>query len=89
MGNMNCKIHKVLDDNLFMKKNLKRFARLTKREKQIIALVAQGYSNPDISDLLFISRHTVEKHRKNIKSKVEIKNTAELIRFAIVFDLIE
>ncbi len=89
MGNMSSKINKALDDNLFMKKNLMKFAQLTKREKQIITLVAQGYSNPDISEILFISRHTVEKHRKNIKYKVETKSTAELIRFAIAFDLVD
>jgi DNA-binding CsgD family transcriptional regulator len=88
MGDMTNKISRVLDENLYMKKNFRKFAHLTKREKEILTLIAQGYQNPDISEMLFISRHTVEKHRKNLKAKIECDNYSELIRFAQSFDMI-
>lgn len=89
MGDMTSKITRALDENQYMKKHFKKFAQLTKREKEILTLVAEGYNNPNIADLLYISRHTVEKHRKNILAKIECKSFAELIRFAIAFDLIK
>jgi DNA-binding CsgD family transcriptional regulator len=71
-----------------MKNNFQIFSDLTRREKEIISLLAQGYDNPTIADKLFISRYTVEQHRKNIRSKTGFKRLAEIIRFAITFDLV-
>ncbi|MFP4024563.1 MAG: helix-turn-helix transcriptional regulator [Thiohalospira sp.] len=88
MGNMNCKIKRVLEENLYMKKNFKRFAALTKREKEVLSLVAVGKESKEISEMLFISRYTVEQHRKNIARKIEHRNFTELIQFAMAFDLI-
>ncbi len=88
MGQVNQKIHRVLEENLYMKKNFNRFAALTKREKEILSLVATGKESKCIAEELYISRHTVEQHRKNITKKVEHRNFAELIRFAIAFDLV-
>ena len=88
MGSMAKKINRVLDENYYMKKNFKKFAALTKREKEILSLLAQGYNNPSIADILFISRYTVEQHRKNLNAKIACKNFSELIRFAMAFDLI-
>ncbi len=56
---------------------------LTPREREVVKLVAEGKSNKDISDLLFISTRTVENHRANIMMKLKIKKTADLIRYAI------
>ena len=56
---------------------------LTKREKEILKLVAEGYTNPQISQQLFISVDTVDTHRKNLYTKLNIKNTALLVRYAI------
>jgi DNA-binding CsgD family transcriptional regulator len=88
MGDMAGKVNRVLEENEFMKKNFKKFALLTKREKEILQLVAQGNNNPSIAEMLFISRHTVEQHRKNINSKIQCKNFAELVQFAVAFDMI-
>ncbi len=88
MGNMSQKVNRILDENIYMKKNFKKFSVLTRREKEIITLLAQGYDNPAIAEHLFISRYTVEQHRKNIRSKTGFKSLAEIIRFAITFDLI-
>ena len=56
---------------------------LTKRERQIIKLIAEGESNNSIAALLSISRKTVEKHRSNIMKKLDLHNTATLTKYAI------
>ncbi|MEW7279421.1 response regulator transcription factor [Aquimarina sp. 2201CG1-2-11] len=56
---------------------------LTKREKQITALIAQEYTVDEIAKTLFVSRHTVETHKKNIFLKLQVKSNAGLIKKAI------
>lgn len=56
---------------------------LTQREAEILRLVAEGLSNKEISQRLFISHRTVDTHRTNIMRKAEVSNVAGLIRFAI------
>ena len=56
---------------------------LTKRERQIIKLIAEGESNSAIAALLSISSKTVEKHRSNIMKKLGLHNTASLTKYAI------
>lgn len=55
---------------------------LSDRELEIITLVAQGISNQEIGEKLFISPHTVKTHRKNINFKLNIHNATKLIIFA-------
>jgi DNA-binding NarL/FixJ family response regulator len=57
--------------------------RLTNRERQVLKLIAEGKSNKEISDLLFISIRTVERHRANLMGKLDLKNTADLVKYAI------
>ena len=56
---------------------------LTPRERQVLKLVAEGRTSRDIADLLSISTRTVEHHRANLLKKLNIKNTADLIKYAI------
>lgn len=56
---------------------------LTKRELQIINMLANGMSTKIIADKLFISKHTVETHRVNIMNKMDADNTAQLIKKGI------
>ena len=65
-----------------------RQGKLSKRETQILALIAQGYTNQRIADVLCISPRTVETHRARITSKLGIRNRAQLIRYAIEHNLI-
>lgn len=60
-----------------------RYSLLTMREKQILTLIAQGKTSKQISQEFNISKWTVDKHRSNIKEKLEIKNFAGIIRYAI------
>lgn len=55
---------------------------LSKREQEVLKMIAEGKKSAEIASLLFISINTVDTHRKNILAKCEVKNTAELISFA-------
>jgi DNA-binding NarL/FixJ family response regulator len=61
---------------------------LTKREKEILAHIAEGLTNNQIAEKLFISPLTVDSHRKNLLTKLNVNNTASLIRFAMEHGLI-
>lgn len=56
---------------------------LTKREQEVLALVASGKSNKEVADDLFISMKTVDTHKNHILDKLGLKNTAELVKYAI------
>jgi len=56
---------------------------LTRREKEIISLIADSNTNKQISEKLFISLRTVETHRKNLMQKLKVKNVVALIRYAL------
>ncbi len=58
-------------------------ASLTEREIEILKLIAEGFSNKEIGDKLFISHRTVDTHRTNLMKKLEVNNIAGLIRYAI------
>ena len=56
---------------------------LTVRERQVLKLIAESKSSKEIGDLLFISVRTVERHRANIMDKLNLKKTADLVKYAI------
>lgn len=61
---------------------------LTRREKQILAMIARGMTNKEVAHDLEISIHTVENHRANLSEKLGSKNVASLVQFAIQKGLI-
>lgn len=58
-------------------------SNLSKRELEVLSLIAEGLTNAEIADKLFTSRRTIETHRQNIIEKTQAKNTAALIKFAV------
>ncbi|MDX1640116.1 MAG: response regulator transcription factor [Balneolaceae bacterium] len=56
---------------------------ITNREREIMKLIVKGYTSAEIANQLFISPRTVETHRSNLMNKLELKNTAALVRFAM------
>jgi len=62
---------------------------ITKRELEILKLFAEGLTNKEIADKLFISIRTVESHKNNIMQKLELKTTVELVKYAIRNNIIE
>ncbi len=61
---------------------------LTERELDVIKLFAEGLSYNEIAEQLFISKRTVETHKKNILEKLELKSTVDLVKYAIVNGII-
>ncbi|MBK9108961.1 MAG: response regulator transcription factor [Saprospiraceae bacterium] len=85
------KLTDVNRKNVQSKLNINRFNaahQLTKREKEILDLVAKGKSNKDIAALLFISKDTVSAHRKSLMRKLNVKNASGLIKAAYEFNLL-
>ncbi len=62
---------------------------LTSREKEIIQLIGEGLNTNEIGERLFLSAHTVNTHRKNILSKLNVKNSVGMIRFGIQTGIIK
>jgi DNA-binding NarL/FixJ family response regulator len=62
---------------------------LSARERQVLQLVAEGKSTKEVAAVLFISHKTVESHRQRIMSKLDIHETASLVRYAIRSGLIQ
>jgi len=56
---------------------------LSKRERQVFKLIAEGHTNKQISEVLFISLRTVHRHRDNIRKKLNLSRTADLVKYAI------
>ncbi len=56
---------------------------LSNREIEIVKLIAEGFTNKEIADKLFLSNHTIITHRKNIMSKIGVKNTAGIVVYAV------
>jgi DNA-binding NarL/FixJ family response regulator len=56
---------------------------LSSREKQILGLIAEGYTNIQIAEKIYLSQFTVDSHRKNLLAKLQVKNTALLIKLAV------
>ncbi len=63
--------------------------KISKREKEVLLLICQGYSNNEIGKALFISAKTVDNHRTNLLAKTNTKNSAHLVMYAIQNKIIE
>lgn len=64
------------------------YDQLTTREREILQLASQGWSNAEIAERLFISPRTVETHRANLMHKLGIRSNAELLQFAMLHGII-
>lgn len=62
--------------------DLKEIPSVTKREKEILRMIADGKTSQQVANILFLSVFTVETHRRNIFQKLQVKNLAELIKVA-------
>lgn len=82
------KLNNLVEDELFIRRNLRKFSLLSLREKEVFRLIVEGKSSVEIADGLFISIHTVNNHRKNIIHKLETTSLSHLIKFAITFCII-
>jgi len=70
-------------------KKVDEFSRLTNREREILQLIAEGFTSKQIGEMLYISDKTVENHRANIMGKLDIHDTAGLVRYAVKIGLVD
>lgn len=84
------KLYMSLDINLSAdeKQDMGKAPVISSREKEVLELIADGFTNPQIATKLFISLHTVDSHRKNLLTKFGVNNTAGLIKLAAKYDMI-
>lgn len=84
------KLYMSLDINLTSsdKQELNNMPVLSSREKEVLQLIADGMTNPQIAAKLFLSLHTVDSHRKNLLTKFAVNNTASLIKLAAKYNLV-
>ncbi len=61
---------------------------ITRREKDVLQLVVEGFTNTEIAEKLFVSPATIDTHRKSLLAKFNMKNTASLVRFVTQHNLI-
>lgn len=80
------KINKLLSGKMFTPSNFNACSSLTKREKEIIKHTINGKKSSEIANLLFISKNTVDTHRRNINKKLQIKSRVELLNVGRNFD---
>lgn len=73
----------------FLADNLKEEVILTRRETEIIRLIAEELTNTEIAERLGISPRTVDTHRRNLLQKLDVKNTAGLVKYAIQHNILE
>jgi DNA-binding NarL/FixJ family response regulator len=93
-------IHTVCEGGIYFSgeagESLKQYQRsqqaemplLSRREKEVLELIAEGHTNPEIAEKLFLSQFTVDSHRKNLLAKLNAKNTASLVKLAVENKLI-
>ena len=72
----------------YQKSSANQLPELSPREKEILELIAEGYTNPRKTKKIFLSSFTVDSHRKNLLAKLNVKNTASLIKLAVENKLI-
>ncbi|QHS62555.1 response regulator [Chitinophaga agri] len=78
----------LIDDMFRNKKSEKKNTALTRREKEVLELIIDEHTNQEIADKLFLSLHTVENHRISLLHKLEVKNTAGLVKVALQTGLV-
>jgi len=72
-----------------LSKSLAYKVALTRREKEVLKLIAEEFTNNEIAKKLYISARTVDTHRRNLLQKTGVKNTAGLVKYAIQNDIID
>lgn len=82
------KAQRLLEENEFYRINHQKFLALGSRAKEVLRLVAIGKSSSDIANELYISKETVNTHRKLIKQKLSITSSYDFTLYAHAFDLI-
>jgi two-component system response regulator NreC len=62
---------------------------LTSREREVLQLIAEGYTNKEIAEILCLSVKTIQSHRTNLMNKLDLHDRGDLIKYAIQKKIIE
>ncbi len=81
-------VKRIYMENSFNKKKDDYQPVLSRREIEVLKLIVEEYTAKEIAEVLCISQHTVESHRKNIFSKLNVKNVAGVVKYALENNLI-
>ena len=81
------KIDRLLEELNFVRSQSRAFGRLGRREKEILKLMATGLTSVEMAEMLFLSLHTINTHRKNIRQKLAIDSSKKLELYARAFEL--
>ena len=91
-------IETVMPGKLFLRLDAAQLMRLaaekpdapvvTRREKEVLELIAEGFTNAEIAQRLFVSVNTIDAHRKNLLEKFKARNTVSLVRIATQQEII-
>lgn len=79
----------LMINSLMEKRDGNKQEELSEREKEVLKLIAIGKTNKEAGDIMHVSNRTVETHRRNIMSKLELHNTAEIVQYAIKHKIID
>jgi len=82
------RIKNILMEAMFAAKSKPEIS-LTKREYEVLKLIAKEFTTQEIADQLFLSKHTIESYRKNLISKLSVRNLAGLTRYAVEEGLLD
>ena len=82
------KIERLLEENNLLRSSLPAFNSLTKREKEIVTMMAKNKPSIEICKELHIAEDTVKTHRRNIKRKLQADTQYDIVKFAQAFDLV-
>ena len=82
------KLMRIAAQQQFKSANHSKFSSLTPREIEVVQLLVRDSNTEQIANLLFISQHTVQQHRKNIRRKLGVNTMMQLLQFALAFDLV-
>jgi DNA-binding NarL/FixJ family response regulator len=75
-------------DNQHLNDDFRKRLGLSRREQEVLVLISKGLSSQRIGKTLYISKHTVETHRKNILRKLDFNSSTELVKFAVQHGLV-
>ena len=82
------KVNRMMEELNFYREKSPLFQTLTKREKEVLGCIALGMNSGEISNRLFISPATVDTHRRNLRSKLNLKNNYDTVKFAQAYNLV-
>lgn len=82
------KFQRSIEEYELAQDNMHLLQSLSKREKEVLHLLAKGHNSRGVAVVLAISHHTVDDHRKSVLKKLHVKNTVEAIYWARIFDIV-